>query len=133
MFAQVRVGNFVGLRPDIEVSGSKNKRNEKYRHQGNRTHGRALDAPDNHAPTAFGEMAKHKNHHGTERDSEPIHEADEVSAEENSRLEKTPDYDNDRCDYAGDQKTALVHPDDGRRQQVFGLPEQGAHCDGSLP
>ena len=49
---------------------------------GERAHGGAEDAADDSTPSTTGKVADHYDGHGAERDTEPIHVAEQVAAVE---------------------------------------------------
>src|SRR5713101_1864887 len=79
MLAKMLVGNVVQrLRPDVESVHPENDGDEKQREQRKRAHGGAQGAANYHAPAATGQVANHENRHGTEGDTQPAHETEQV-------------------------------------------------------
>src|SRR4030088_1965165 len=79
MLAKMLVGNRVQrLRSDVESVHPENDWEEKQREQWKRAHGGAQDAANDHAPAATGQVANHENRHGTECDTQPAHETEQV-------------------------------------------------------
>src|ERR1700730_6059532 len=79
MLAKMLVGNVVQrLRPDVESVHPENDWDEKQREQRKRAHGGAQGAANYHAPAPTGQVANHENRHGTEGDTQPAHETEQV-------------------------------------------------------
>src|SRR5262249_42195218 len=79
-------------------------RNKKDSHHRQCAHGGAENEANDRSPSAAGEVADHDNGHGAERDAEPIHVAEQISAIE---LVRTQKCERDRTDgehHADDQR-----------------------------
>src|SRR5215831_10245633 len=106
-------------------------RDEEDREQRQRAHGGAEDAANDGAPTASGEVADHKDRHGTEGDAEPAHEAEEISAIELVGARHGEDDGADAEDNANDQGSGADRLYDWRSREIKFLRRR-AHFDSSF-
>ncbi len=107
MFPEMLIFN-VGerLRPYVQVANSKNHGDKEEREQRQRAHGRAQNAANDCTPSAAGKVADHENRHGAEGNTQPAHEAEQVSAVELLGTNEGQDNGDD-CKDAADHERAL--------------------------
>ena len=124
---------FQGPRPRIQPRQRKQDGDEQKRQKRQSPHRRTQNAADDHAPTALGEMTKHQDRHRPEADPQPVHEIDEVGAEENCRLYECADDHDDARNPTQDHHASLDNFDDRRRHQVEIIYPRSAHrCSPSI-
>src|SRR5579864_9404603 len=128
------LNGFERHRPGVESGYTEYcNRNEEGSHQRNRAHGCAEDAADHHPPSATGQMTNHEDHHGAEAYAQPIHERNEIAAEEGLRIGEAQGNRNDGGHDTDIQRAASDQLDDRRRGEVQIGGVGRAHLDSSGP
>src|SRR5580704_1222722 len=135
VLANVRVLNCVqGHQPRIDAmlqhGNDDRDKEEGEARQG--AHGGALDAANDDAPSTTGQVANHDNRHGTERNSQPAHESEQVSAEKLVGTRDSEDHGGDSEHDANHQRPLGDPADDRRSRKIDLVRSLRAHFDSSF-